>query len=165
VAEKRVDEHDPQLVAALPGSVKPDERGHPSSPLRWTTKSLRHLAQQLTGQGHPVSAPTVGRLLRANGFSLQGTAKTLQGAQHPDRDAQFGYLNEQVKAHQDAGEPVISVDAQKNEQLGQLPAPGREWRPRGEPVRVEDHSFFTPGRTCPWPSRRGFRICPRIAAG
>jgi hypothetical protein len=149
VAEKRVDEHDPQLVAALPGSVEPDERGDPISPLRWTTKSLRHLAEQLTGQGHPVSAPTVGRLLRANGFSLQATAKTLEGAQHPDRDAQFGYINEQVKTHQDAGEPVISVDANKKEQLGRLPAPGREWRPKGEPVRVEDHSLFTAGPDVP----------------
>ena len=80
-----------------------------------------------------------------NGFSLQGTAKTLEGEQHPDRDAQFSYINEQVKTHQDAGEPVISVDAKKKEQLGQLPAAGREWRPKGDPVRVEDHSFFTTG--------------------
>jgi hypothetical protein len=115
------------------------------SPLRWTTKSLRHLAEELAGRGHLVSAPTVGRLLRENGFSLQGTAKTLEGAQHPDRDAQFRYINEQVKAHQAADEPVISVDAKKKEQLGRLPAAGREWRPKGEPVQVEDHSFFTAG--------------------
>jgi transposase len=134
---------DPDLLAALLALVEPDERGDPMSPLRWTTKSLRHLAEELTRQGHPVSAPTVGRLLRDNGFSLQGTAKTLEGEQHPDRDAQFGYINEQVKAHQAAGEPVISVDAKKKEQLGQLPAAGREWRPKGSPVRVEDHSFFS----------------------
>ena len=83
--------------AALLGLVEPDERGDPMSPLRWTTKSLRHLAEELTRQGHPVSAPTVGRLLRDNGFSLQGTAKTLEGEQHPDRDAQFRYINEQVE--------------------------------------------------------------------
>ena len=142
---KRVGEQDPELTAALLGLVEPDERGDPMSPLRWTTKSLRHLAERLTREGHPVSAPTVGRLLRDNGFSLQATAKTLEGAQHPDRDAQFTYINEQVKAHQDAGEPVISVDAKKKEQLGQLPAAGREWRPKGEPVKVEDHSFFTAG--------------------
>ena len=123
--------------------------GDPMSPLRWTTKSLRHLAEELARQGHPVSAPTVGRLLRDNGFSLQGTAKTLEGAQHPDRDAQFRYINEQVKAHQAAGEPVISVDAKKKEQLGQLPAAGREWRPKGDPVQVEDHSFFTAGPDVP----------------
>jgi transposase len=142
---KRAAVHDPDLVAALLRLVEPDERGDPMSPLRWTTKSLRHLAEELTGQGHPVSAPTVGVLLKENGFSLQGTAKTLEGAQHPDRDVQFRYINEQVKAHQDAREPVISVDAKKKEQLGQLPAAGREWRPKGEPVRVEDHSFFTAG--------------------
>jgi transposase len=142
---RRADDQDPELAAALLGLVEPDERGDPMSPLRWTTKSLRHLAAQLARQGHPVSAPTVGRLLRDNGFSLQGTAKTLEGAQHPDRNAQFTYINEQVKAHQDAGEPVISVDAKKKEQLGQLPAAGREWRPKGDPVQVEDHSFFTAG--------------------
>jgi len=142
---KAATERDRDLVAALLALVEPDERGDPMSPLRWTTKSLRHLAEQLTGQGHPVSAPTVGRLLRMNGFSLQGTAKTLEGEQHPDRDVQFQYINEQVKDHQDAGQPVISVDAKKKEQLGQLPAPGREWRPKGDPVRVDDHSFFATG--------------------
>jgi transposase len=142
---KRLSARDRDLVAALLALVEPDERGDPMSPLRWTTKSLRHLADELTRQGHPVSAPTVGQVLRENGFSLQGTAKTLEGEQHPDRDAQFSYINEQVKSHQAAGEPVISVDAKKKEQLGQLPAAGREWRPKGDPVRVEDHSFFTTG--------------------
>src|SRR5664280_2545887 len=84
---------DPDLVSALLALVEPDERGDPISPLRWTTKSLRHLAEELSRQGHPVSAPTVGRLLRENCFSLQGTAKTLEGEQHPDRDAQFRYIN------------------------------------------------------------------------
>ncbi len=142
---KRASHSDPKLAEALLALVEPGERGDPMSPLRWTTKSLRHLAAELTRQGHPVSAPTVGRLLRENGFSLQGTAKTLEGEQHPDRDAQFTYINEQVKAHQDAGEPVVSVDTKKKEQLGQLPAAGREWRRKGDPVRVEDHSFFTAG--------------------
>ncbi len=137
--------HDDGLLAALLALVEPDERGDPMSPLRWTTKSLRHLAEELTRQGHPVSAPTVGRLLRENGFSLQGTAKTLEGEQHPDRDEQFHYINQQVRDHQDAGQPVISVDSKKKEQLGQLPAAGQEWRPKGDPVRVEDHSFFTTG--------------------
>ena len=125
--------------------VEPDERGDPESPLRWTTKSLRHLAGELTRQGHPVSAPTAGRLLRGNGFSLQGNAKVLEGEQHPDRDAQFRYINQQVKDHQAAGEPVISVDTKKREQLGRLPMAGREWHPAGEPVKVEDHSFFFTG--------------------
>src|SRR5215218_2201773 len=133
---RRADDQDPELAAALLRLVEPDERGDPMSPLRWTTKPLRHLAEELARQGHPVSAPTVGRLLRDNGFSLQANVKTLEGAQHPDRDAQFRYLNEQVKDHQADGEPVISVDTKKREQLGRLPMAGREWRPKGEPVQV-----------------------------
>jgi hypothetical protein len=140
---KSAAQQDPDLLRALLALVEPDERGDPMSPLRWTTKSLRHLADQLTRQGHPVSAPTTGKLLRANDFSLQANAKTLEGAQHPDRDAQFRYLNEQVKEHQAAGEPVISVDTKKKELLGQLPNAGREWRPKGQPIPVEDHSFFS----------------------
>lgn len=139
---KAAEEVDSKLVSALLALVEPDERGDPMSPLRWTTKSLRNLADELRRQGRPVSAPTIGRLLRDNGFSLQANAKTLEGAQHPDRDAQFRYINEKVKQHQAAGEPVISVDAKKKEQLGQLPNPGRQWRPKGEPIKVEDHSFF-----------------------
>ncbi len=142
---KSAEELDAGLVPALLALVEPDERGDPESPLRWTTKSLRCLAGELARQGHPVSAPTVGRLLRVAGFSLQANAKTLEGAQHPDRDAQFRYLNEQVKDHQAGGEPVISVDTKKREQLGRLPMAGREWRPKGRPVEVEDHSFFFTG--------------------
>ena len=142
---RSIEELDAGLVPALLALVEPDERGDPESPLRWTTKSLRHLAGELSRQGHPVSAPTVGRLLRGAGFSLQANAKTLEGAQHPDRDAQFRYINEQVKDHQASGEPVISVDTKKREQLGWLPMAGREWRPKGEPVGVEDHSFFFTG--------------------
>jgi Rhodopirellula transposase DDE domain len=134
---------DPALVPALLALVEPDERGDPMSPLRWTTKSLRHLAEELTRQGHPVSAPTVGRLLKGEGFSLQANVKTLEGAQHPDRDAQFRYLNQQVKDHQADGEPVVSVDTKKREQLGRLPMAGREWHPKSQPVKVEDHHFFT----------------------
>jgi hypothetical protein len=142
---KPATELDPMLLSSLLALVEPDERGDPMSPLRWTTKSLRHLASELTRQGHAVSAPTVGKLLRDNGFSLQANAKTLEGHQHPDRDAQFRYINEQVKDHRAAGEPVISVDTKKKEHLGRLPNPGREWRPAGEPVEVEDHSFFAMG--------------------
>jgi transposase len=142
---KQAARQDPDLVSALLALVEPDERGDPESPLRWTTKSLRLLAEELTRQGHPVSAPTVGRLLKREGFSLQANVKTLEGAQHPDRDAQFRYLNEQVKDHQSDGEPVVSVDTKKREQLGRLPMAGREWRPKGEPVEVEDHHFFFTG--------------------
>lgn len=134
---------DPGLLPALLTLVEPDERGDPMSPLRWTTKSLRNLAQELTRQGHPVSAMTVGNLLKADGFSLQAQAKVLEGKQHPDRDAQFLYINERVKQCQAAGDPVISVDTKKKEMLGQLPNPGRQWRPKGDPVKVDDHSFFS----------------------
>lgn len=140
---KRAEQVDPALLPALLALVEPDERGDPMSPLRWTTKSLQILADELTGQGHPVSAMTVGRLLKDNGFSLQAQAKTLEGEQHPNRDAQFRYINEQVKRHQADDEPVISVDTKKKEMLGQLPNPGRQWRPKGDPVRVDDHSFFS----------------------
>jgi len=112
------------------------------SPLRWTTKSTRKLAQELTGQGHRVSADTVGDLLREEGFSLQGNAKTLQGKQHPDRDAQFRYINEQARAHRDGGDPVISVDTKKKELVGQYKNAGREWAPSGEPVQVKTHDFL-----------------------
>lgn len=142
---KSVEEQDPRVLPALLALVKPDERGDPESPLRWTTKSLRRLAEELARRGHRVSPPTVGRLLRENGFSLQGNAKTLEGKQHPERDAQFRYINEQVKDHRAAGEPVISVDTKKREQLGRLPNPSREWRPKGDPIEVEDHSFFFTG--------------------
>src|SRR6266849_9120506 len=142
---RRAEDNNPAVLSALLALVDPDERGDPESPLRWTTKSLRHLAGELTRQGHPVSAPTAGRLLRAAGFSLQANAKTLEGAQHPGRDAQFRYINGRVKNHQAGGEPVISVDTKKREQLGRLPMAGREWRPKGKPVEVEDHSFFFTG--------------------
>jgi transposase len=130
------------LVPALLALVEPDERGDPRSPLRWTTKSTRALAAELTAQGHRVGADTVGDLLREQGFSLQGNAKTLEGKQHPDRDAQFRYINEQVKDHQGTGDPVISVDAKKKELIGEFKNAGREWRPQGQPVRVRSHDFL-----------------------
>ena len=117
---KRAAEVDPGLRPALLALVEPHERGDPVSPLRWTAKSTRALAAELTAQGHKVSADTVGDLLRAEGFSLQGNAKTIEGAQHPDRDAQFRYISEQARACQDAGDPVISVDTKKKELVGGL---------------------------------------------
>ncbi|MFJ9034725.1 ISAzo13 family transposase [Streptomyces sp. NPDC102274] len=138
---RSAEELDPLLVPALLALVEPDERGDPMSPLRWTTKSLRSLAGELTRQGHAASAPTVGRLLRENGFSLQANAKTLEGAQHPDRDAQFRYINDQVKDHQAGSEPVVSVDTKKKEVVGEFKNAGRQWRPAGEPVRVDVHDF------------------------
>jgi hypothetical protein len=139
---KRAAEVDPGLVPALLALVEPAERGDPVSPLRWTVKSTRALAAGLTAQGHKVSADTVGELLRAEGFSLQGNAKTIEGAQHRDRDAQFRYISEQARAHQEAGEPVISVDTKKKELVGDFASGGREYRPRGRPVPVRTHDFL-----------------------
>ncbi|MGW0583956.1 ISAzo13 family transposase, partial [Streptomyces sp. NPDC002920] len=138
---KRVVDLNPALRKALLALVEPDVRGDPMSPLRWTTKSTRKLAEQLTRQGHRVCADTVGDLLREEGFSLQSNAKTLEGKQHPDRDAQFHYLNEQARSHQDGQAPVISVDTKKKELVGPFKNNGREWEPRGEPVRVDTHDF------------------------
>src|SRR5215468_7350109 len=115
---KRAADTDPGLVPALLALVEPEERGDPESPLRWTTKSTRTLAGELARQGHMVSANTVGDLLRGQGFSLQGNAKTIEGRQHPDRDAQFRYISEQARAYQDTGDPVISVDTKKKELVG-----------------------------------------------
>jgi hypothetical protein len=110
---KRAADRDPGLRPALLALVEPEERGDPMSPLRWTTKSTRTLAAELTRQGHRVSADTVGDLLREEDFSLQANAKTIEGRQHPDRDAQFGYINQQAKDFQAASDPVISVDTKK----------------------------------------------------
>ncbi|WUC07777.1 ISAzo13 family transposase [Nocardia sp. NBC_00565] len=138
---KRVDDLDPGLVPALLALVEPDERGDPESPLRWTTRSTRNLAAVLCDQGHQVCADVVAGLLREQGFSLQANAKTLEGKQNPDRDAQFRYINDQVKAHQVAGEPVVSVDTKKKELIGQFANAGGEWRPKGDPVQVNTHDF------------------------
>ncbi|MFJ6838742.1 ISAzo13 family transposase [Streptomyces sp. NPDC091209] len=149
---KRVADLDPGLRTALLQLVEPDERGDPMSPLRWTTKSTRTLAVELTRQGHRVGADTVAALLREEGFSLQANTKTLEGCQHADRDAQFRYLNEQARGHRDDGQPVISVDAKKKELIGAFKNPGRSWRPAGEPVLVDVHDFTDPrlGKAIPY---------------
>ncbi|MFC3456132.1 ISAzo13 family transposase, partial [Amycolatopsis speibonae] len=149
---KRVTETDPGLRQALLALVEPAPRGDPMSPLRWTTKSTRKLAVTLTAQGHPVGADTVANLLQQEGFSLQGNAKTLEGKQNPDRDAQFRYLNAQVKEHQADAQPVVSVDTKKKEQLGEFANSGREWHPAGQPVEVNTHDFpdNTLGKVVPY---------------
>jgi hypothetical protein len=138
---KRAADLDRGLRPALLALVEPDERGDPMSPLRWTTKSTRKLAAELTARGHRVGADTVGDLLREEGFSLQGNAKTIEGKQHPDRDAQFRYINEQVKAHQGTADPVVSVDTKKKELAGEFKNAGRQWRPKGQPVATRTHDF------------------------
>ena len=138
---KRVAGTDPGLKDALLALVDPESRGDPESPLRWTTKLTRHLAAALTAAGHQVSAPTVAALLKEESFSLQGNAKTLEGARHADRNAQFRYINAQAREHLDAGQPVISVDAKKKENVGNFKNRGREWRPKGSPEPVNVHDF------------------------
>jgi DNA-binding phage protein len=138
---KRLVERDPGLVAALEALVDPDTRGDPESPLRWTCKSTSQLARALTAQGHPVSDDTVGRLLKQQDYTLQRTRKTLEGAQHPDRDAQFQYLNEQARSHLADRQPVVSVDTKKKELVGNYATGGAEWQPSGAPVEVKVHDF------------------------
>jgi len=132
---------DPDLVAALDALVDPISRGDPESPLRWTTKSTTKLAAELGARGHRVSARTVAKLLKLSGYSLQANSKTIEGAQHPDRDAQFGYLNNQVQRFQADGDPVVSVDTKKKELVGNYKAAGREWEPVGSPRPVKVHDF------------------------
>jgi hypothetical protein len=124
--------------------IEPDERGDPVSALRWTTKSLRRLAAELEAQGFEVGYSTVATLLSEAGFSLQGTAKVLEGTSHPDRDAQFQYLNKQVAEHHASGAPVISVDSKKKEAIGEFAVAGRELRPKGDPVKVATYRFDGP---------------------
>lgn len=139
---KRLSELDPGLVPALSALVEPSERGDPMSPLRWTTKSLRVLARELTTAGHRIGPDTVADLLREQGFSLQGNAKTIEGKQSPDRDAQFRHINEQVKDFQASGDPVVSVDAKKKELIGPFKMAGQTWRPKGDPLAVRTHDFM-----------------------
>ncbi len=133
---------DPDLSVALERLIDPTTRGDPQSPLRWTCKSTTRLATELTKQGHPVSASTVGRLLRAAGYSLQSNRKTQEGADHPDRNAQFEYIQATVLDCQQGGQPVISVDTKKKELIGEFRNVGREWQPQGEPVEVKVHDFI-----------------------
>jgi transposase len=138
---KRLVEKDPTLLADLERLVDGDSRGDPEQPLRWTAKSVRKLAAALRELGHRVSFRTVARLLRELGYSLQANAKTREGRQHPDRDAQFEHINETVGAAIDSGQPVISVDTKKKELVGDFKNGGREWHRKGEPVEVRTHDF------------------------
>jgi Rhodopirellula transposase DDE domain len=138
---KPIAETDPPLLRALEELVDPATRGHPESPLRWTCKSTAKLAEQLTQENHPVTDRTVARLLKQAGYSLQANRKTREGSSHPDRNAQFEYINKQVSAFQRRNQPVISVDTKKKELVGEFKNPGQEWQPKGEPETVNVHDF------------------------
>jgi hypothetical protein len=140
---KRLTEQDPLLDAALDALVEPVTRGDPMAPLRWTSKSCAKLAAELSTQGHVVSRMTVARRLHAGGYSLQGTVKTHEGTDHPDRDVQFRRINQRVRAFQRLGQPVISVDGKKKELIGEFAQRGREWRTQGDPVEVNAYDFET----------------------
>jgi Rhodopirellula transposase DDE domain len=139
---KPLAEKDAGLWNDLEALVEPVTRGDPDSPLRWTAKSTAKLADELGARGHPISARTVSKLLQEHDYSLQAPHKTIEGRQHPDRNAQFDYINEQTKALQAAGQPVISVDTKKKELVGEFANKGREWQPGGEPVKVRVHDFI-----------------------
>jgi hypothetical protein len=145
-------ERDPGLLPALLSLVEPEARGDPMSPLRWTCKSLRRLATELTARGHPVSRTVVGALLAQEKFSLQANRKTREGSEHPDRDAQFAHINASVTAALAERQPVISVDTKKKELVGDFKNAGREWRPQGDPEEVRVHDFLLPelGRAVPY---------------
>jgi len=135
---------DPELPRMLENLVEPLARGDPESPLRWTCKSTRVLAAELTRQHHWVSHEKVAQFLRAMDYSLQGTRKTEEGADHPDRDAQFAHINGQVRRALATGRPVISVDTKKKELVGTYENKGRQWRPSQSPARVKTHDFPAP---------------------
>jgi hypothetical protein len=139
---KRLTDKDPNLVPDLESLIDPVTRGDPESPLRWTCKSVRKLAEELRAMGHDVGPQKVSELLRELGYSLQATRKTREGCAHPDRNAQFEHINAQASAFQRAGEPVISVDTKKKELVGDFANGGEEWQPAGEPERVRVHDFI-----------------------
>jgi hypothetical protein len=138
---KPLTEIDPGLLRALDALVDPGTRGHPESPLRWTCKSTRKLAQELQRQNHPVTDRTVATLLKQAGYSLQANRKTKEGSSHPDRNAQFEYINRQVITFQKRRQPVVSVDTKKKELVGEFKNAGQEWQRQGEPEKVKVHDF------------------------
>jgi transposase len=150
--DKPAIERQPGLLEALDELVHPQTRGNPMSMLRWTSKSTYELADELVRQGFRASSELVRRLLHQLGYSLQAPAKAKEGTQHPDRDAQFRYLNDISERFTSSGQPVISVDTKKKELVGEYANGGREWQPKGEPVEVKTHDFIDPeaGKAVPY---------------
>ena len=138
---KKAVAEDPSLLVDLEKLLEPVTRGDPQSPLRWTCKSVRKLAEELQREGHQTSYRSVARLLDGLGYSLQANRKTREGSSHPDRNAQFEHLYGKVRSFQRRGQPVISVDTKKKEQVGDYKNQGREWRPKGDPEKVQVHDF------------------------
>jgi transposase len=149
---KKIAERDTAVVADLEKLLEPVTRGDPESPLRWTCKSVRRLAKELGRQGHVISYPVVAELLRELGYSLQANRKTTEGEGHPDRNAQFEYINRKVQRFFASQQPVISVDTKKKELVGDFKNSGRELRPQGKPEKVRVHDFLIPelGRATPY---------------
>ena len=143
---------DPKLLDVLGELVEGETRGDPERVLLWTAKSARKLAEELAERDHPIGFRTVPRLLRKLGYSLQSARKTLEGKQHPDRDAQFQTINEQVGAQISAGQPAISIDTKKKELVGEFKNPGREWHPQGQAPQVNTHDFpsMAAGKAIPY---------------
>lgn len=141
----------PSLIDELERLIEPATRGDPESPLRWTCKSTRQLADALNERGHRTSHRMVAELLHKLGYSLQGNRKTLEGGSHPDRNAQFEHIYAQVKQFQSLGDPVISVDTKKKELVGHFKQAGAEWSPQGAPEQVQVHDFQDPvqGKVAP----------------
>jgi len=149
---KRTTAKDPTLLGDLDSLVEPTASGDPDSPLRWTSKSVRRLAEELQAMGHVASHRLVADLLHESGYSLQANRKTREGTSHPDRDAQFRYINDQVRRFHRRGQPAVSVDTKKKELVGDFKNPGREWRPKGMPETVRVHDFVIPeqGKAIPY---------------
>ena len=149
---KSIVQNNPEILTALDRLVDPVTRGDPESPLRWTCKSLRKLADELVRLGFSVSYRVVGDLLEELGYSLQANAKTNEGRTHPDREAQFSLINAKVEAFQADGQPAISVDTKKKELVGDFKNAGREIQPKGEPEAVRVHDFLDPalGKVSPY---------------
>jgi transposase len=149
---KKTVDSDPTLKEDLEKLINPTERGDPESALRWTSKSVRHLAKELKRKGHQTSHRMVAEMLHDLGYSLQGNRKTLEGSSHPDRDAQFEHINRQAQEYFATSDPVISVDTKKKELVGEFKNGGREWHPKGMADKVKVHDFVEPelGRAIPY---------------
>ena len=149
---KKLTQQEPKLLSALEALVEPTTRGDPESALRWTCRSTRQLAAALKAQGYRIGHQTVASLLDDLGYSLQGNQKTKEGSSHPDRDAQFKYIQRRVEEFQSRGQPVVSVDTKKKEHVGDFKNNGKEWRPKGNPERVRVYDFVdkTLGKANPY---------------